>query len=307
MQVLYKNIKLAIITVLIIFYAASSYSYSPKIIAHRGGKTNFPENTIYAFENAIKAGSDGLEVDVQVTKDGVVVLYHPHDLATWTNGKGAVNSFEYKEVYKLDAAYNFDPNGNKLYPERGKGHKIPTLSQILVNFPDIEIIVDLKSMPVQPLIDAIVKVVNEQKAWDRVVFYSTNDEHLQYFRQVKPDVNLFESRSDTRQRLLSLRNEGICCCKDDASKYLGFELDREMIVEESFALGKSSNKIHFRLWDEKAEQCARESKGNDLKIVLFGINNIQDYREAKRLNAYAIFTDTPITIIKQLQEKDSNI
>jgi glycerophosphoryl diester phosphodiesterase len=295
----------AILATVTVFCVSSSYAYSPKIMAHRGGKSNFPENTIYAFEQALQIGSDGLEIDVQVTKDEIVVLYHPHDLSVLTNGSGPVSAMSYKKIYMLDAAYNFDPSGDKLYPERGNGHRIPTLSQVLEKFPDIEIIVDLKSVPTKSLIDAVIRVVNEKNAWDKLIFYSTNDEHLQYLKQVKPYANLFESRKTTRQRLLSLRNEGLCCCKDNSSHFVGFELAREMVVEESFMLGTDRNKIRFKLWDQKAVECAKETKGNDLKIYLFGINKIQDYNEAKKLGAYAIFTDTPSTIIKQLQQSES--
>lgn len=72
-------------------------------------------------------------MDVQLTKDGVVVLYHSSDLSAHTNGKGAVKSFTYRELQRLDAAYYFDPQGNEPYPQRGLGHKIPTLDSILKN------------------------------------------------------------------------------------------------------------------------------------------------------------------------------
>ena len=163
--------------------AKTSYTVFPKIIAHRGGKNNFPENTIVAFENAINVGSDGIEIDVQLSKDGIVVLYHPNDLASQTNGKGLISAWNYQDLEALDAAYNFDPKSNKSFPERGKGYKIPAFAEVLNKFPNLEIIVDLKSLPVKPLVDAIIKLVDEKNAWQRLIFYSTNIEHLNYFKE----------------------------------------------------------------------------------------------------------------------------
>jgi len=281
--------------------ATTSYTVSPKIIAHRGGKNNFPENTIFAFENAINVGSDGIEIDVQLSKDGVVVLYHPNDLASRTNGKGLVNAWNYQDLEALDAAYNFDPKSNKSFPERGKGYKIPTLAEVLNKFPNLEIIVDLKSLPAKPLVDAIVKLVNEKNAWQRLIFYSTNIEHLNYFKEQKPEAKLFESRHKTRELLLTMRNKGTCCYKLNSSHYIGFELDIEMIVKESFALGDDINKVHFRLWDNKAVECIEEASNDQAKIFIFGINSKQEYQEAKKLGVYAVFSDTPAELIQQLK------
>lgn len=284
----------------IIIFSISSYAYSPKIIAHRGGSEEFPGNTIAAIHDSLKSGANGVEVDVQLSKDGVVILYHPRDLSVLTGVDGKVSEFTVSELKKLDIAYNFDPKGDKTFPKRAKGYRIATLSELLDLFPNQEFIVDLKSLPEDKLIDAIIVLVDKKKAWNRIVFYSTNDVHLDYLKQHKPEAKLFESRSKTRRRLLTLRNEDICCCKDKNSEYIGFELDREMVVKESFALGNSENKVHFKLWDQKAVDCIKDS---DIKyIFLFGINTKQDYEEAKRLNTYAVFTDNPISLIKMITE-----
>jgi len=292
---------LALLIVACLLNSIDCYAYFPKIIAHRGGKDNFPENTIYALRETIKAGSDGLEIDAQVTKDGVVVLYHPVDLSILTNGKGSVSSHLYKQLQNLDAGYNFDPSRDKSFPERSKGHKIPTLRQALDLFPNMELIIDLKSLPAKPLIDAIIKLVDEKNSWHQLIFYSTNNEHLDYLQQKKPQAHVFESRHITRKRLLSIRNTGICCC-EDKSPYVGFELDREMIVEESFMLGSDKNKIHFRLWDENSIACTKRLKNNQQKIFFFGINNFENYIQAQELGAYAVFSDNPVAIIKELNQ-----
>ena len=54
----------------------------PLIIAHRGASGLFPENTLASFEAAIKLGSDGIELDVHLTSDGVIVVHHDYKVST---------------------------------------------------------------------------------------------------------------------------------------------------------------------------------------------------------------------------------
>ena len=261
------------------------------------------QNTINAFNSSLEAGADEVELDVQLSKDEVVMLYHPRDLSVLTNGKGNINDYSLAELKQLDAAYNFDPQNDKSFPQRAKGYKIATLAEAIDALPNQEIIVDLKSLPANKLIDAIIKLINLKNIWSRLIFYSTNEEHLQYLKQQKPEAKLFENRSKTRQRLLTLRNENICCCQNNNSEYIGFELGRFMLVEEEFALGKSVNKIYFKLWDKNAVECTKNSSSQQVKIFLFGINSQESYKQAKQLNAYAIFTDEPEALIKAINSK----
>ena len=68
-----------------------------KIFAHRGYSGNYPENTMLAFKKAIECGVDGIELDVQLTKDGEVVIIHDETIDRTTNGKGYVVDYTYEE------------------------------------------------------------------------------------------------------------------------------------------------------------------------------------------------------------------
>lgn len=74
-----------------------------KIFAHRGASHLAPENTMEAFKLAYEMGADGIETDVQLTKDGVPVLMHDLRVDRTTNGQGLVKDFTYDELVKLDA------------------------------------------------------------------------------------------------------------------------------------------------------------------------------------------------------------
>ena len=73
--------------------------------AHRGASGYAPENTLAAFQEAIDMGADGIELDVQLTKDGQIVVIHDETVDRTTDGKGWVKDLTFDEIRALDASY----------------------------------------------------------------------------------------------------------------------------------------------------------------------------------------------------------
>lgn len=94
-----------------------------EITSHRGYSSKAPENTIPAIELAMEYMADYVEIDVQETKDGVLVLFHDWDLYRVTGKKGSVRNLNYHELTELDAGLWFG--------EEYRGTKIPTLEETL--------------------------------------------------------------------------------------------------------------------------------------------------------------------------------
>ena len=78
-----------------------------KVYAHRGYSGKYPENTMLAFRKAAETGCDGIELDVQLTKDGKIVVIHDETVDRTTTGTGRVKDYTYEELIKLDAAKLF--------------------------------------------------------------------------------------------------------------------------------------------------------------------------------------------------------
>lgn len=78
-----------------------------KVWAHRGYSGKYPENTMLAFKKAAEVGCDGIELDVQLTKDDVMVITHDETIDRVTDGKGMVKDYTYKELRNFNAAKNF--------------------------------------------------------------------------------------------------------------------------------------------------------------------------------------------------------
>jgi glycerophosphoryl diester phosphodiesterase len=134
-------------------------------IAHQGGESEAPSNTMYAFQRAVRLGADMLELDVHSTSDGVLVASHDASVDRTTDGTGLIRDKTYHELRKLDAAYNFVPGRNAVpglppesYPLRGvrthdkrapRGYQaadfsIPALREVLREFRHVPLSIEIK-------------------------------------------------------------------------------------------------------------------------------------------------------------------
>ena len=124
---------------------SSGFKREFKRIAHRGASGEAPENTIPAIQRAVeKYRIDMVEVDLCLTKEGIPVLHHDPTLARTTNGKGPVSEQPLAELKRLDAGFHFDPEGKGAFPYRGKGVAIPTLEEVLTQFPETAFCLEIK-------------------------------------------------------------------------------------------------------------------------------------------------------------------
>lgn len=116
----------------------------PRIFAHRGASGTAPENTLVAFEKAIEAGADYLEMDVHATSDGHIVVMHDPVVGRTTDGSGPISALSLKELKKLDAGYMFTPDEGETFPYRGQGITVPTLREVAERFPDVPFNIEVK-------------------------------------------------------------------------------------------------------------------------------------------------------------------
>ena len=75
-----------------------------KVFGHRGFSGEYPENTMLAFQKAVEAGCEGIELDVQLTKDLVPVIMHDEKVDRTTDGNGYIYDLTYAELCKLDCS-----------------------------------------------------------------------------------------------------------------------------------------------------------------------------------------------------------
>lgn len=115
----------------------------PIVLAHRGGSHIAPEHTIVAFEKAFELGVDGFEVDIRLTKDEEIIVFHDDTVDRTTDGFGFVKDYTLVELKKLNAGYHFvDSEGH--YPYKEHKLEILTLRELLEKFPNTYINIDMK-------------------------------------------------------------------------------------------------------------------------------------------------------------------
>lgn len=267
----------------------------PEVVAHRAGTADAQENTLLAMRRALANHSDALWLSVQVSADGVAVLYRPADLSALTDAQGAVGTKSLEQLRTVNAGYQFkDAAGD--YPYRAQPQAIPTLAEALRSVPpSVPLFLDIKAQPVGNVIDAVARTLDQQQAWSRVRFYSTERDASDYLAQHYADrAQRFESRDATRNRLVDLALAGRCS-PPAAGTWMGIELERDLTVTEQFTLGASSYQVKpARLWTPQAMACVRRAPGT--KVMMFGINSAQAYGAAHELGADAVMVDSPASV-----------
>ena len=154
--------------------------------AHRGASTIAPENTLTAFRKALEAGADGLEFDVQLSKDGVPVVIHDEKLDRTTSGSGLVKDYTLTELQTFDAG--------SWYSSEFTGLAIPTLDQLFDEFlvSDLLFNIELKSgIVLYPGIEeAVLKSICDRNLEERVIISSFNHYSLVTCRELNPEVRI---------------------------------------------------------------------------------------------------------------------
>jgi glycerophosphoryl diester phosphodiesterase len=266
----------------------------PSIVAHRGGAADFPENTVLAIQGALANHADAIWLTVQLTRDGVPVLYRPADLSANTNGKGAVAAFDLATLRTLNAGWNFaslDANGAKHFPYRTQPVRIPTLADALRAIPpSVPVFLDMKALPAEPQTAAVARVLSDENAWPRVLIYSTDAAYQATFAAY-PQARVFESRDATRARLAAVALAHQCAAPPAAGTWTAFEYSREVEMVETFTLGEARSPVTAKLWTPESVACFRAQ--GKTPIMAIGVNNVDDYRAAACLGIDAVLADSP--------------
>ena len=155
----------------------------PVNLAHRGASILAPENTIEAFRIAVEAGAGGLEIDVHMTRDGHIVVIHDATVDRTTGASGTVAEMTIGELRGFDAGHTFSPDGGSNHPYRGLGVRVPTLRDVLEEFPGVAVNIDIKAK--RPGIEAtVLGVLREANALGRALVVSTPRATVKRFRKI---------------------------------------------------------------------------------------------------------------------------
>lgn len=232
-----RKITKAVLIILVVFLVFAGFQYfypgSPKridsgsfeIIAHRGAhvmwkqgeydlatgceathiykpteEQAYIENTIDSISKAFELGATMVEIDIRPSKDNVLMINHEENLECKTDGQGKIHDYTAEELKKLDVGYGFTYDNGKTYPFRGKGvGKMPTLQEVLEEFPDKKFLIDHKDRTKETadlLIDLLKDLEAEQR---RNIYYWGSKEMGDYIEKEVPGVTrLLANRSEMK-------------------------------------------------------------------------------------------------------------
>ena len=160
-----------------------------------------------AFDHGLSLGADGVELDVHLSRDGVVVVHHDDSLERTTDAHGPVAARSADELARVDAGYRFTPDskaGAPAYPFRGQAIGVPRLRAVLERHPAARIIIELKT-PDAELARRTIDDIRAAGAIDRVVLGSFHGRALNAARRYEPRISTGAASEETRWALYRSR------------------------------------------------------------------------------------------------------
>lgn len=189
-RVLYISIlTVYLMLALFVSYAANDrlvyVKWSVLLSSHRGDTLEAPENSLLAIQSSIAQGVDAVEIDVQLTKDGVVVLHHDYNLSRMTGVSKRVNEQTYDEVAKLSI-------GGNSYNSLEEAVRIPMLAEVLDEAKGkAKLIIDLKPYgPGEKLAKQVVTLIEHFGMVQDCYIQSLDRQTLQQIRQLNPNIRI---------------------------------------------------------------------------------------------------------------------
>ena len=232
-----------------------------EIFGHRGASAYAPENTLEAFELAARMGADGVELDVQTTRDGVLVVTHDETIERVSDGEGAVKDLSLKELKAL--------HFNRTIPEKQyEKTRIPTLEEVfdLLRGTGLKINIELKnSRTAYPgMEERVIELAAKRFALDRVIFSS------------------FSHRSMLRVKEL------------DAGLYCGLLYEASLIRPWTYAASLGMNAIHPHFAEVvlPGGECAEAHRAG-IEVNTWTVNTEEDLRLVLAEGADRVITNFP--------------
>lgn len=242
------------------------------VIAHRGGAGLRPENTLAAFAHAVAFGADVLEMDVQQTADGAIVVIHDATVDRTTDGRGRVDSFTFDALRKLDAGHNWSADGGRSFPFRGKGIRIPTLEEVFSRFAQRRMIIEMKhsgTALAQPLCD----LIRRSRMTEKALIASMNVDAVAAFRAACPEVLTAMSAAEART-------------------FHGFHLAG---LESVYSPPVMALLIPDRIRDRTIATAAlvEAARRRNVRVQVWNINDEERMRQLAQIGVDGIMTDRP--------------
>jgi glycerophosphoryl diester phosphodiesterase len=218
----------------------------PLVFAHRGGAALAAENTIDAFDNGLALGADGIELDVRLSRDGVVVVHHDRTLERTTALRGAVTAHTADELQRAG---------------------VPVLAGVFARYPTARIIVEMKVNDAA-LAAAVLEEVRVAGAVDRVCLGSFGLRVLRAARRMAPEVATSAAREEVRWALY----RSWCRWPRRRASYQGYQVPERAgatrVVSPRFVADAHAAGLAVQVWTVNTKEDARRLLGMGVDALI---------------------------------------
>jgi glycerophosphoryl diester phosphodiesterase len=291
---MFLRILFGILVVLLILYIglrilakpAPDHSYlkpdNVLVIAHRGGRSLGPESTLYTFQRAVELGANVLEMDVQRTEDGHLVVLHDRTVDRTTDATGPVENYTLAELKNLDAAYHWSPDNGRTYPLRNKDVRIPTLAEVFKAFPKTRMNIEIKD-PKPSVIPSFCGSIREHNMSTKVMVASFDAGVLKEFRSVCSEVATSAGFTEAFlfYYLQKIRLESMYS-PDMQAMQIPETRDNRQVVNRRFMKAAHARNLRVHVWT---------------------INDVDSMKQYLKIGVDGIMTDYPDRLIELLKNQ----
>ena len=229
-----------------------------KIFAHRGASAYAPENTVEAFALAMEQGADGIELDVQMTKDDQVVVIHDETIDRVSDGTGAVRDYTLEELKKFHFSNHMENYENAVIPTLKEVLDLIKSSNMLLN---IELKTGIYWYP--NLEEKTMELVKEAGMEDRVIYSSFNHYSIKKILEMNPHAECAFLYSDVILNVDKYaKNAGVCG-------------------------------LHPAVYHLKMAEFLKEYQESGLKVRVWTVNKKEDMEKFIKADLEAVITNYP--------------
>ena len=242
--------------------------HKPLIYAHRGASKDAPENTMAAFELAHQMGADGFELDVQITKDGKLVVLHDDKIDRTSNGTGVIEQLHYDDLKKLDFGSWKD--------SKFAGEHIPLLDEVCKYAKDNNLLLNIEIKPMMDSSETEQKVIELCRQYDLFDQVVTSSFSHYTMRSIKKRCRNIETAILYQSGLLK------------AARYAKFTAKADGIHPHKYAV---------------IPECVKNAALHGIKIRPWTVDNVKLFKKLAA-NKYitGVITNTPDVLRKALDE-----
>lgn len=235
-----------------------------EIFAHRGASGYAPENTLEAFALAIEQGADGIELDVQLSRDGIPVVIHDETVDRVTDQTGWVKDYTLQELKELTVLKN-------KFPEYGQS-KIPTLKEVLelVKPSGIQVNIELKTgIYWYPEIEKkVAEIAKEAGMKDKIIYSSFNHYSVQRMKEIVLDAETAYLYSDV------------------------------ILDVAEYARRTKVDGLHPAVYHVKMADFLAEYQKSGLQVRIWTVNEETDMKELMKAGVTAVITNYPDVAVR---------